>query len=287
MADRSYQDVGIGSIYSAYLRQPSYQLLYDKAGKGLDLPQSKSAYELQRLTSLGLLKEVFRFASGRVNTNGYPMYALSSPKYAGLSAEDGSPLYCNEKGEKVSEVKNIEELQYMGSTIPTTHLAFTNTLQYRGLSLSLMLTYTGGHMMRVEAPPYIGYAPSTNIGRGILNRWQKSGDELHPETTPAMVGRPLQQETDLHQWATSDRFTLPADYISLRQLVLSYTCPTKPLQDWGIDGLPLTLQADNLWNIPFNKLGIDPEDNLMTNAGWGQHALAELPTIHFGISLNL
>ena len=232
-------------------------------------------------------KEVFRFTSGNVNTNGYPMEAIFSPRYAGLSSEDGSPLYFDGQGNKVAEIKRIEDLKYMGSAIPTTNIAFINNWQYKGLSCSLILTYTGGHMMRVEAAPYIGYAPNTNIGRGILNRWKKSGDEQNPNTTPAMVGRPLQYDTDLQQWATSDRYTVPADYISIRQMVLAYTCPTQPLKAWGIDGLTLTLQADNLWNIPFNKFGIDPEKNVMTNSGWGQNTYTTHPTLHFGISLNL
>lgn len=71
-----------------------------------------------------------RYTNGHFDTSGYPSNAVFSFKFAGLSPEDGSPLYYNEEGEKINYVTSIKALEYSGTNTPKRVGSLTNTFTF-------------------------------------------------------------------------------------------------------------------------------------------------------------
>ena len=231
-------------------------------------------------------KEVFSYSQGNTYSVGYPAGAVFSFRYAGLSPEDGTPLYYTKDDEIVNEIEDVDDLVFSGTIIPPYSSALTNMFTYKGISLSFMFNYFGGHVVRYEPAPYVGFAPANNVNRSILNRWKKPGDEVNPDLAPAITGNWLNPYYDSHPWYAADKHLVKGDYISLRSLSLSYDFDK---EFWGmqhINGITLTCQAENLWIIPLNKKGINPEAQSMVGYGWGNQIFPTSPSFTLGMSVN-
>lgn len=231
-------------------------------------------------------KEVFNYSRGNTYSVGYPAGSVFSFRYAGLNPEDGTPLYYTKDGEKVSYIVDVEDLVYSGTIIPPFSSSWTNMLSYKGLNLSFMFNYFGGHVVRYEAAPYRSFAPSVNANRQILNRWKQPGDEKNESCTPALTGTPLDTYVDIHPWRAADKHVIKGDYISLRTLSLGYDLDKKLFGWEHIEGITLTLQAENLFLIPLNKKGINPDALTTSGYGWGAQGYATPSTFTLGMSVK-
>lgn len=83
--------------------------------------------------------------------------------------------------------------------------------------------------------------------------WQKPGDESFtdiPKLNSALYSSIISGST---------KNVLPADFIRLRDVVLSYTLPTSLLGGLKVKELTVNMRAGNLWLWTKNKEGIDPE----------------------------
>ncbi len=230
---------------------------------------------------------VFSYTDGYASVKGYPIGAVFSHRYAGLSSTDGTPLYYINGGEDIAEnVTSIDDLKYSGTRIPRFTGSLSNTISYKNFDLSFMFVYYGGHVLRNEAAAYLALPPTTNIYRDVLNTWKQAGDELNPSTTPAITGSRLYTETDLHPWYTADKHVLKADYMKLRDLSLTYNFDRQLIAKWGLSALALTLQAQNLLTWTANKQGVDPEAMTTTGYGWGSRGVKIPATWTIGISAN-
>ncbi|MDN4753707.1 SusC/RagA family TonB-linked outer membrane protein [Porphyromonadaceae bacterium W3.11] len=229
-------------------------------------------------------KEILGYTNGRTISKGYPYSAVFSHRYAGLSKETGEPLYFNKDGEIVDEITDIEDLVYSGTTIAPYFSSLTNSFRFYNFDLSFMFTYRGGNVLRNEAAPYMGYAPSVNVNRDILNRWNKPGDELNANTTPALVGRALDTISEVHPWKTADIHVIKGDYFKLQTLSLSYNIDKDILAKLNMESMSVTFQADNIWIIPINKKNVNPEALSLVGYGWGQKGLPISPSFNVGIS---
>ncbi len=137
---------------------------------GTNLNFSYNKNKITQMTSSGTT--VFSYVKGVVHTEGRPMYSLFSYKYAGLDPENGAPLVYDKDGNKVSNVGSIEELEYSGTTRPPYSASLINRLRYKGLSLSFMFVYNGGHVLRDEVSPYLSGGSTTNISKKAVNHWR-------------------------------------------------------------------------------------------------------------------
>lgn len=227
---------------------------------------------------------VFDYTNGYASVKGYPMGGVFSYRYAGLS-ETGTPLYHVNGGEETSPyVTSTKDLEYSGTRIPKYTGSLSNTFSYKNFDLSLMFVYYGGHVFRGEAAQYLSMPPSTNLNRETLNLWRQPGDELNPNTTPAMTGYELYEEDDLHQWYAANKHVVKGDYIKLRDLSLTYNFERRLIAKAGLSALALTVQAQNLWTWKANDYGFDPEAMTTTDYGWGARALPVPTTWTIGIS---
>ncbi|MDP5229179.1 MAG: hypothetical protein NWQ38_02205 [Cellulophaga sp.] len=204
--------------------------------------------------------EIFLFTQYEANSFvvGDPVDAFYSFRYAGLD-DFGNPRCLNEEDEIVEvggDIGAIEALKNEGSRSPNRFGSFTNTLDYKNLSLRVLTTYSGGNRFRFERNFDPRFFP-TNVPEDFVSRWQRSGDEFL--TDVPRVSSPNETGTPLYLYLNeSDRNTDDASNIRIAQVNLAYQFPTNVVQKLNMQSFMISLQADNLkvWN--FNKWNVDP-----------------------------
>ncbi|MBC9932076.1 SusC/RagA family TonB-linked outer membrane protein [Chitinophaga qingshengii] len=200
---------------------------------------------------------------------GYPMNALFSYQYGGLN-ELGQPFVYNRykdkkimksMGDNIVDVA-FEDLVFSGTTTPKLVLGLNNQFSLGNFDFSFLLMYYGGHVMRVQQPDpddiiYTGNYPL----QGASNFWKKSGDENHTD----IPGFPRFNSPGYYSYAAkfgysfADRFVRKADYIRLRDLILTYNLRSAFLQRIGLNRTQLRLQAQNVYCYTFSGNDVDPE----------------------------
>ncbi len=229
-------------------------------------------------------------AQGRVVTAGYPIDALFSYDYRGLN-EKGQPLVNDGSGNIIAYTYParldvpIDALIYSGTVIPKYTLGFSNTISYANFDLYFMFLFNGGHVMRTPAP-----LPSDiNLIEGGQNFWMKPGDEAHTQV-PGYNHRTLffgddgwfaEEAVSAYRYAQSA--IRKADYVKLKEIVLTYSFPKKWLQTLHIEALRIRVQVSNLWYYTFSGNDINPE---AINPLSGAKNFPITPTYTLGLNLN-
>ena len=236
-----------------------------------------------------------------VQTSGYPVNSLFALPWAGLYTTDeegnrieqGRPhVYTTTPDGKrvaVTETERMEDLIHVGTLTPVWNGGFTNTLEYKDLSLSFAFVYYGGHKLRQVVAPYLSglnfVTAGTNTDADLIHTWRKDGDEDNPLTTPLLSGNDP-TDGEKASWYGADKHVLSGNYIRLKDVVLAYRLPATLLRSVHLTDVTLRLQANNLWYYAANGKGIDPEAY-----SFGMGTPARLPQVpasfSFGLSLTL
>jgi TonB-dependent starch-binding outer membrane protein SusC len=123
---------------------------------------------------------------------GKPLYALIAYRWAGLDAKGNPQGYLDGKPsteyERMMGPSNIyrEQIVYMGPAAPTQFGSFANRISWKGLNLSVLISYKLGYYFLRPAFQEISFV---NQGIGLIDyqqRWQKPGDE-RITTVPSFV----------------------------------------------------------------------------------------------------
>ena len=227
---------------------------------------------------------VFSYVQGVVHTKGRPMYSLFSYKDAGLNPENGAPLVYDKDGKKVSNVGSIDELKYSGTTRPPYTASLINRFRYKGLSLSFMFIYNGGHVLRDEISPYLTGSVTSNISKKAMNHWKKPGDEKIKGIAPAMNRNA--SYTLKQVWYALDTHVIKGDYIKLRDVTLTYDLPKEWIRKFSLENMSVNCQVSNLWRWVANDSDLDPEAYTTTGYGWGSRTLPVPTTCTLGVSVT-
>lgn len=235
----------------------------------------------------------YDYTKGNTTAVGYPLHSIFSFPTKGLSPKDGQPIYLHrEPGSgKVVETTQVadltlEDLVFSGSSIPTFTGSLSNSISYKGLTLSLMLLCGGGNVFRAVAPLNSGYGITHNGPREYLLRWHKPGDENIPGMNPPITGIPNDNIT-AHAWPASTQQILRGDYIRLSDLSLSYHLPSVWTQHlFRCEDIRLTAQLRDLVTIGINGRGYDPLAVFTNGYGYGYRAVPLPTTFALGASIN-
>ncbi|RAK41179.1 UNVERIFIED_ORG: TonB-linked SusC/RagA family outer membrane protein [Chitinophaga ginsengisegetis] len=209
--------------------------------------------------------------SSRINRQGYPMDALFSYNYGGLT-DMGKPFVYDRKGGRhildfygnaVEDVA-FEDLVYNGTTTPKYVLGLNNQFSVGAFDLSFLFMYYGGHVMRVEQPNPVNITTySTSLLEGSSNYWKKAGDELYtniPGLTPGRAQDPFYFPSYArYGYQYASQFVRRADYIRLRDLIITYNPKFDFLKRMGLSQTQIRLQGQNLFYYTFSGNDIDPE----------------------------
>ena len=196
----------------------------------------------------------------RPYVEGKPASALWSYRFAGISdqeGEKGQTLFYIEDGgtSHNAQGKSTSILEYSGQSEPKIIMGMDNTVKWNGFSVSVLMSYYGGHKMRALAEnETFASSWSTAIASYFLNAWTPE----NPTNTPG-IGRYASTSTS-SQTMYSNTAIHDASFLKIRNIVLGYDFPTEWFHGTGINRLSLRFQIDNpkyLWVA--NKVHVDPE----------------------------
>ena len=204
-----------------------------------------------------------------INTATYqqdqPLDVLISYNYAGLN-NLGQPLVYTAKGDKVlmdfasQQDVTTQDLIYSGTTTPKHVLGLNNQVSIGNVDLSFLFMFYGGHVMRVQQPN----PDEVLMGRplqGSENYWKQPGDELKTEIPGLPVYGAPNDFTAAARFGYlyGHQYVRKADFIRLRDVILTYHINSATLNKAGIKNTQLRFQVQNLWRYTFSGNDIDPD----------------------------
>ncbi|MBR1698563.1 MAG: TonB-dependent receptor [Bacteroidales bacterium] len=170
-----------------------------------------------------------------------------------------------------------DDRQYIGSPDPLFTLNFGNTLRWKNFSLFFNFRWAQG-----DKDHFIGldpYAFGTNMGGGAQLARVKPWTKDNPSQTFPRYG--YTNTLEYQYWNSRT-------YLKLKDLVFSYTIPSKVLKNTGISNLRCYVAATDLFTIT-NWSGLDPETGGTIAAGAGSSRFGSngaYKTFTFGVNLT-
>lgn len=172
---------------------------------------------------------------------GQPLYAIASYRWGGLD-ESGDPLGYSEDGKTkdynaiLNEVRIqgiYDNLVIHGSATPLLQGSLGNTLFFKNLSITALLSYRLGYYMRRSSLSYGNLYRQGETHIDFERRWRKPGDE-HVTDVPAMV-YPNNSNRELF-YHMSEATVSRADNLFFQFVSASYRWedPIRGIQDWSI-----------------------------------------------------
>ena len=238
--------------------------------------------------------------NGNVATVGQPLGTIYSFKFAGLSAENGYPLFYTKDGKKVHEGDyEAMELVPSGSIYPDLSGGFDTRLTYKkNLSLSIGFSYQLGAVKRLPSiynKASKAFDPAANLPKALADRWKQAGDETKTNI-PALYDRNIANnfpdelkglyESDgyvdvemVNMYDMSDIRVAKTDFLRLRNITLSYRLPKTFLKKFFIKEMTLRAQGSNLKTWAAKEWdGLDPETAYAN--------MPAMPSYSFGASIS-
>ena len=172
-------------------------------------------------------------------------------RYAGVDPANGDALYLTANDETTTDYNGDEDRVIAGQRTPDTYGGITNTLEYKGISLSFMVYYSFGADEYFDLGQDLstdGASFPANQWVHVLNRWQNPGDMT--DVPRALVNNP---NGDL----VSTRYLYDASFVRLQNVSLSYTLPKGLVEKLGMNNVSVSLNGQNLW-LTTDFPGFDP-----------------------------
>ena len=224
------------------------------------------------------------------NLEGYPVNGLFSIQYKGLDPKTGVPYFIDQNGEESMNVSfqstNLKHLQFEGQVDPKFSGGWSNTFNWRDLTLNLFFTFQGGNKIRLAPQFKSNYNDLDALSNKFNDRWAMPGDEQFtnvPSIPDALTNSNLSGMYPYSAYNYSTERVAKGDFVRLKTLQLSYRLPKSLLQKSGfISMASLSLAGSNLWLIAADKKlnGQDPE---FYNTG----GVAQPISRQFTVSLNV
>jgi len=188
---------------------------------------------------------------------GHSQYDYWLRQYYGVHPTDGAALYIANNTLATSGIRYVTnkdggidtvttslsnaKYDYNGSAIPKYYGSLTQSVSYKGISLSALFVFQRGGF--IYDGVYAGLMSSGTYGasahKDILNAWQKPGDITN---TPRMDNG---RTADFNA-GTSTRWLIDASYINIRSVTLSYNLPKSLTSKIKIAGARVFATGDNL-----------------------------------------
>ena len=214
---------------------------------------------------------------------GLPLNTFYLRKSAGVDPSTGKELWWaydkDEDGNITNEhitssYSEASSCRYeLGSRIPDLFGSIGTDLSWKGISLSILTTYSIGG--KVLDGLYYGGMNMTYLSgtwnNNVLRRWQKPGD----------ITDVPRVEIEGKTYIT-DRYLVNASYFAIKNITLSYTLPKSVIRSLRLNGVKVYGSFDNvaLWS---HLDGMDPQYNF---SGGTTYAYAPNKTITFGLEVN-
>ena len=236
--------------------------------------------KITELTQASFINGTKRWAVGQ------SLYDFYLVEWAGVDTQTGMGTWWYDKNtngvitrEKTTDytLANTESSKrYVGSSLPKFTGGLTNYFRLGAFDLNTLFNFSYGSYIYDSSYASLmsgfssaGYQQSVDV----LGAWQKPGD---------ISNVPINILRQNNNNATSTRFLFKNDYIRLKAATLGYNLDKKYVEQIGLSGFRIFVQADNLWTWQSHK-GIDPEQGV---AGTTDSRSYNLRTISLGFNLN-
>lgn len=212
---------------------------------------------------------------------GYDFQTFYVRQWAGVDPQTGAPLwYTDDTKSATTSTYNTAQRVLFGSASPKYFGAFSNTLSYKGFSVSALANFVFGNYVRDIWARYTlsdGWNPGFNKIQKQLDRWQKPGDVTD---VPKYV---YNNTTNSQEFST--RFLFKGDFIRLREVSAGYEIPRELLRQIRVNGLRIYAQGTNLFTKTFDEnLYFDPENGV---TGENNFNIFLNKSVTFGVTLSL
>lgn len=195
---------------------------------------------------------------------GESMYNFYMREYAGVDPVTGSSLWYvditdaagNVTGRTTTDNWSNATRYEQGDILPKVYGGFGTSFEFYGVDLSADFAYQlGGRIYDnfYSASMHAGYGSDAgrNWHMDILNAWT-------PENPYTNV--PKVNSNDTYTNATSTRFLTSSDYLSLQNVTIGYSLPSKWLKKIKLEKVRIYGVADNVWLWSARK-GLDPRQS--------------------------
>ncbi|MEZ4901036.1 MAG: SusC/RagA family TonB-linked outer membrane protein [Spirosomataceae bacterium] len=218
---------------------------------------------------------------------GSSIYDYWLREYMGVNPATGEAQYravtynpansrITETGDTLTSLISNARYHYNGTAIPNLTGGFTNTLKYKGLSLSALMIYQIGGKIYDGAYASLmgaGYHNAKHVD--ILKRWQNPGDITD---VPRMdAGRTADFD------AASDRWLIDGSYFNIRTVTLAYVIPKSIAQKINLENAQVYVSGENFF-IKSKRSGMNVQQNF---AGTTGNVYSAAKSLVMGISFSL
>ncbi|MGO3182369.1 MAG: SusC/RagA family TonB-linked outer membrane protein [Aequorivita sp.] len=179
--------------------------------------------------------------------------------------------------------------EIIGDTNPDWLMGITNTINYKAWSFSFLIDIQqGGSVFSLDQ--YYGQSTGlyvdtdyiNDLGNPVRNTLEDGGGFINPGVTED--GQPNTVRLDASEQGAygyaaypQSEFVYDASYVKLRQASLTYTMPSRFLDNTFMTGLQFTVTGSNLWIIDKKVPYADPESGLSSGNAQG-YITGSLPT---------
>ncbi len=223
--------------------------------------------------------------STRIYKEGGSLYNYYLRSYAGVDKTTGMALYYVDTNDNGKVDKGTDETTFdysaadqfeTGCIMPKVYGGFGTKLDAYGFDFSVSFAYQlGGHIYDDSYAQLMqaGKDKGQNFHADVLNAWT-------PTNTQTDV--PRLNSADQYANSMSDRFLISSNFLSLQNVTLGYTLPTKWLEKAKIKSVRIYGVADNLALISARQ-GLDPRQGYTEASG---SVYSPLRTISGGVKIS-
>lgn len=236
---------------------------------------------------------------------GESYYNYYLPQWAGVDVENGQALYWAKytEADKASNpdvtvggryktadwsTARITGSEFTGNIMPLAYGGFGVSAKAYGFDFSIGFNYQfGGKMIDYGYQNLMG--PGTSITawhKDILNAWTPENPYTNVPalyTTPAKeINEAGQEVTNDYANALSDRFLISSNYLSLQNITLGYTVPSKFTRKFAVESIRVYGAAENV-AVWARRKGLDPRQGIGSSEN---HTYSPIRAISGGIRVT-
>ncbi len=208
-------------------------------------------------------------------TPGQPLSQFWGYTAKGVDPETGMIIYEDYNGDgKV----NVADKHYIGDANPLFTAGLTNTVSWKGLSLSFLLTSSvGNDIYNASKIEMIGMYTGGNQIKDVVRRWRIPGQITD-----------IPKAGELDNLKASTRWIEDGSYLKVKNITLSYDITHPALKKANINRIQPYITLDNMITFT-NYTGYDPEMSQYTSAtsmgiDWGTYPCVK--TVLFGVNVE-
>ncbi len=207
------------------------------------------------------------------NDDGEKVYQQDTWDANVAAAKSSGHYFIDENGREYTDRTQYAYRKCVGTALPTVYGSFGTNLSWKGINFGLLFTYSlGGKSMNGNYQSLMSFS-STSAGalhKDILKSWTEAPEGAVPHTvledgsyqisSADVVGGVPVADTELSQYnnTTSSRFLIDNDYLTLKNLSISYDFPQKWVRALLLQNINLGFSVDNVFILAKQK-GFNPQ----------------------------